>query len=82
MKTDKEYTARALQEGMHVKKKIVGEFTLDNGLQVFLRSFNIFNLTLWDDVMQAFGELTADDILVRSCVQCQHLDITGLIFCI
>ncbi|EIE21588.1 hypothetical protein COCSUDRAFT_66960 [Coccomyxa subellipsoidea C-169] len=64
LKLDKEYTARSLQPGLHVKKKFVGDFLLDNGLHVFLRSFNVFNLTLWDDVMKPFGELQADDILV------------------
>lgn len=64
LKTDKEYTARSLQPGLHVKKKFVGDFVLDNRLHVFLRSFNVFNLTLWDDVMEPFGELKEDDILV------------------
>ena len=66
LKLDKEYTARSLQPGLHVKKKFVGDFLLDNGLHVFLRSFNVFNLTLWDDVMKPFGELQADDILVST----------------
>lgn len=64
LKTDQEYTARSLQPGLHVKKKFVGDFVLDNGLHVFLRSFNVFNLTLWDDVLEPFGELKDDDILV------------------
>lgn len=69
LKLDKEYRARALAPGLHVTKKYVGEFSLDSGLQVYLRSFNVFNLTLWDDVMAQFGELQDDDILVR----CPHL---------
>lgn len=64
LKLDKDYRARALQPGLHVTKKYVGEFELDNGLHVYLRSFNVFNLTLWDDVMAQFGDLREDDILV------------------
>lgn len=60
-----EYEARALQPGLHVTKKYVGGFEVDNGLHVHLRSFNVFNLTLWDDVMAQFGDLGEDDILVR-----------------
>lgn len=31
---------------------------------MYLRSFNVFNLTLWDDIMAEFGELTEQDVLV------------------
>ena len=60
-----------------MKKKFVGDFLLDNGLHVFLRSFNVFNLTLWDDVMKPFGELRDDDILVSKGglnLQLKHLE--------
>ena len=59
------YTGRALTEGDTVKRRYVGQFLLHNGLEVYLRSFNVFNLTLWDDIMAQFGELTEQDILVR-----------------
>jgi len=59
------YTGRALTEGDTVKRRYVGQFLLHNGLEVYLRSFNVFNLTLWDDTMAQFGELTEQDILVR-----------------
>jgi len=55
---------RALPEGQQVIKRFVGNFTLENGLQVHLRSFNVFNVSLWDDVMETFGELGSEDILV------------------
>ena len=61
----RKYTARALTEGDHVIHRFVGQFKLVNGLEVYLRSFNVFNLTLWDDIIQQFGELTDKDVLVR-----------------
>ena len=59
------YTARALTEGDTVKHRYVGHFRLENGLEVYQRSFNVFNLTLWDDIMEEFGDLTDQDVLVR-----------------
>ena len=59
------YTARALTEGDTVKHRFVGHFRLANGLEVYQRSFNVFNLTLWDDIIEEFGNLTDQDVLVR-----------------
>jgi hypothetical protein len=40
---------------------------------VYLPSFNVFNLTLWDDII-AFGELTEEDVLVSlGFSTCHHL---------
>ena len=60
------YTARALTEGGTVKHRFVGHFRLANGLEVYQRSFNVFNLTLWDDIIEEFGDLTDEDVLVSS----------------
>lgn len=49
-----------------MRHRYVGQFKLSNGLEVYLRSFNVFNLTLWDDIMEEFGELTDQDVLVRA----------------
>ena len=68
MLSGRKYTARALTVGNHVIHRFVGQFKLDNGLEVYLRSFNVFNLTLWDDIIQEFGELTDQDVLVRHTV--------------
>ena len=64
----RKYTARALTAGDHVIHRFVGQFKLINGLEVYHRSFNVFNLTLWDDIIQEFGELTDQDVLVRHTV--------------
>ena len=70
-----------------MKHRFVGHFRLDNGLDVYQRSFNVFNLTLWDDIMEEFGDLTDQDVVVRcfcllsrciesvrerNCTECLH----------
>ena len=65
----RKYTARALTAGDHVIHRFVGQFKLVNGLEVYHRSFTVFNLTLWDDIIQEFGELTDQDVLVRHTVR-------------
>ncbi len=74
------YTARALTEGDTVKHRFVGHFRLANGLEVHQRSFNVFNLTLWDDIMEEFGDLTDEDVLVRgfSLLPCCSESMDGL----
>ena len=47
-----------------ILKQNVGSFTLRNGASVHIRSFGIFNLSLWDDVMADFAPVTKDDIIV------------------
>jgi hypothetical protein len=47
-----------------ILKQNVGSFTLRNGASVHIRSFGIFNLSLWDDVMAEFAPITKDDIIV------------------
>ena len=64
----RKYTARTLTAGDHVIHRYVGQFKLVNGLEVYHRSFNVFNLTLWDDIIQEFGGLTEQDVLVRRTV--------------
>ena len=68
----RKYTARALTAGDHVIHRFVGQFKLVNGLEVYHRSFNVFNLTLWDDIIQEFGELTEQDVLVGHTVWIVH----------
>ena len=72
----RKYTARALTEGDHVIHRYVGQFKLVNGLEVYHRSFNVFNLTLWDDIIQEFGELTDQDVLVRHTVPIFHVALS------
>ena len=50
--------------GHHVYKQFVGGFLLPHRVPVYLRSFGVLNLTLWDDVMGEFMPLTSDDIII------------------
>lgn len=47
-----------------ILKQFVGDFYLENGASVHIRSFGQFNVTLWDLVMKEFGLLTERDVLV------------------
>lgn len=50
--------------GHHIYKQFVGGFLLFNSVPVYLRSFGVLNLTLWDDVMGEFMPLTSNDIII------------------
>lgn len=50
--------------GHHIYKQFVGGFLLPNRMPVYLRSFGVLNLTLWDDVMGEFMPLTSNDIII------------------
>ena len=45
-------------------KQNLGNFTLDSGAEVHIRSFGIFNLSLWDDVMAELAPFSDRDTLI------------------
>lgn len=47
-----------------IYKQFVGGFLLPNRTPVYLRSFGVLNLTLWDDVMAEFMPLTSQDVII------------------
>ena len=46
-----------------ILKQNVGMFRLRNGVEVHFQSFGIFNVSLWDDMLEKFKPLTKKDIL-------------------
>ena len=46
------------EPGASILKQNIGSFTLRNRASVHIRSFGIFNLQLWDDVMAEFAPIT------------------------
>jgi hypothetical protein len=56
------FTARG--NSRPILKQFVGDFYLENGASVHIRSFGQFNVTLWDLVMNEFGRLTERDVLM------------------
>lgn len=44
--------------------QFVGNFSMEGGGEVHVRCFGIFNLTLWDDVMEEFQPLTRNDVIM------------------
>ncbi|KAK9916493.1 hypothetical protein WJX75_003317 [Coccomyxa subellipsoidea] len=60
---EKEYTVRD-EPNVNIFKQNVGNFSLTNGASVHIRSFGIFNISLWDDVFAEFLPLTENDTIV------------------
>ncbi|CAL5226961.1 g9846 [Coccomyxa viridis] len=60
---DREYLIDK-KPGHPVYKQYVGGFLLPNHTPVYLRSFGILNLTLWDDIMSEFMPLTSQDVII------------------
>ena len=58
---EKEYFIRDTQSP--ILKQNVGMFRLKNGVEVHFQSFGIFNVSLWDDMIEKFKPLTKKDIL-------------------
>lgn len=56
------FTARGCTKP--ILKQFIGDFVLENGATVHIRSFGQFNITLWDLVMEEFGLLTERDVLM------------------
>ena len=60
------------EPGTNIHKQFVGGFLLPNRVPVYLRSFGILNLTLWDDVIAEFLPLTSQDIIIagehKTCI--------------
>jgi hypothetical protein len=49
---------------MPILKQFVGNFYLQNGASVHIRSFGQFNVSLWDNEMREFGLLTERDVII------------------
>ncbi|CAL8469668.1 g9209 [Coccomyxa elongata] len=47
-----------------VAKQFVGEFTLNNGAQVIIRSFGTYQAQLWDDIFAEFAPITEKDVIL------------------
>ena len=45
-------------------KQFVGEFELNNGAKIIIRSFGTYNSKLWDDVFSDFAPITANDVIL------------------
>jgi hypothetical protein len=56
------YTVPTTSRSIH--KLYVGNVHLRSGGRIHLRSFGIVNITLWDDVIREFGEITENDIIL------------------
>ena len=51
-------------------KQNLGNFTLRNGAEIHIRSFGIFNLTLWDNVMAELAPFSDKDTLIVGARPC------------
>ncbi|CAL8467294.1 g6831 [Coccomyxa elongata] len=59
----KEYTLSD-EPTTKIFKQNIGNFSLSNGASIHIRSFGIFNISLWDDVFAEFMPLTEKDVIL------------------